>query len=192
MTRPGAFARLVLLGAVLTAVLAGGVARSGDEARIGALSTSFGGRDLLVSARLSPALPVDVERRLASGLPTTVLWEIRLYVTRPIWWDGWKDERRYAVTATYRPVSGDYTLERRMDEKLLETRVLPSRDEAAGALVEVPGVPCFTMGRHLIGKPLVVKARCTYATGVALGVVPTTVQTDWRRSAVFEWSEEAR
>jgi hypothetical protein len=129
-----------------------------------------------------------VLQRLASGLPTTVVWEMRLFVFRNLWFDGLKDERRYAVTATYRPVTSDYAIERRLDARLLDTRVVPARDEAAAALAKVPGLPVFTMGDHLLGKRLLVRVRCLYGNGVALGVVPTSAETDWVRSGIFEWT----
>ncbi len=128
-------------------------------------------------------------QRLASGLPTSTLWEIRLFVFRNLWPDGLKDERRYEVTATYRPVSSDYTVERRVDGRLLDTRVVPSLQEAASALSNLPDFPAFLMGRHLLGKDLVVRVRCTYGVEVSLGVVPSTAQTPWVRSGIFEWKE---
>ena len=161
-----------------------------DAPRIPGVSTSVERREVHVSARLRPGLPADVEQRLASGLPTTTVWRIRLFVFRNLWFfDGLKDERRYAVTATYRPETGDYRVERRLDEKLLDTRVAATREDAEGALSEVPALPCFILGDHLLGKRLVVRVSCSYRSGVALGLLPTTVETDWTRSGIFDWPE---
>jgi hypothetical protein len=146
------------------------------------------GRELHVEAKLSPGLPEAVGLRLASGLATTVSWRIRLFVFRNLWWDALKDERHYAVTATFRPDTSDYVVERRLDERLLDTQILPSKDEAASVLARVPGLPVFTLGDHLLGKKLVVRLRCRYGIGVALGVVPTSDETDWVRSGIFEWT----
>jgi hypothetical protein len=159
-----------------------------DGPVVSGVSTWVAGRDLHVETRLSPALPEDVLQRLASGLPTTVTWELRLFAFRDLWFDGLKDERRYAVTATYRPVTSDYAVERRLDARLLDTKVVPTRDEAAAALAKVPGLPLFTMGDHLLGKKLLVRVRCLYGSGVALGVVPTSAETAWVRSGIFEWT----
>lgn len=152
------------------------------------VSTWVAGRELHVEAKLSPVLPEDILQRLASGLPTTVTWETRLFAFRNLWFDGLKDERRYAVTATYRPVTFDYAIERRLDARLLDTKVVPTRDEAAAALAKLPGLPLFTMGDHLLGKKLLVRVRCLYGSGVALGVVPTSSETAWVRSGIFEWT----
>ena len=159
-----------------------------DDPVIAGVSTWVAGRDLHVDARLSPALPENVLQHLASGLPTTVTWELRFLAYRSLWFDGLKDERHYAVTATYRPVTSDYAVERRLDTRLIDTKVLPTRDEAAAALAKVPGLPFFTMGDHLLGKRLVVRVRCLYGSGVALGVVPTSAKTAWVRSGIFEWT----
>ena len=159
-----------------------------DGPVIPGVSTWVAGLDLHVDAHLSPALPENTLQRLASGLPTTVVWEMRLFLFRNLWFDGLKDERRYAVTATYRPVTSDYAVERRLDARLLDTRVVPTRDEAAVALATLPGLPSFMMGDHLLGKKLLVRVRCLYGSGVALGVVPTSAETAWVRSGIFEWT----
>ena len=161
---------------------------SDDGPVIPGVSTWVAGHDLHVDTRLSPALPADVLQHLASGLPTTVTWDLRLFAFRNLWFDGLKDERRYAVTATYRPVTSDYAVERRLDTRLLDTKVVATRDEAAAALAKVPGLPFFTLGDHLLGKRLLVRVRCFYASGVALGFVPTSAETAWVRSGIFEWT----
>ncbi len=184
--------RIPTAAALLAAFLAGaGPARaivSDQGPVIPGVSTWVTGRDLHVDTRLSPALPEYVLQRLASGLPTTVTWELRLFSFRNLWFDGLKDERRYAVTATFRPVSSDYAVERRLDARLIDTRVVPTREEAASALAKVPGLAFFTMGDHLLGKKLLVRVRCLYGSGVALGVVPTSAETSWVRSGIFVWT----
>jgi hypothetical protein len=182
--------RVLILAAALVGVSLAAAAAGDDGLRIPNVETSFAGPDVRVEARLSPGLPKDVLKRLSSGLPTTAVWEVRLFASREKWWDGLKDERRYGVTATYRPVSGDYAVERRLDGRLMETVVVPEREEAAKALATLSGIPCFRMGRHLVGKKLVVRVRCLYGSEMALGVVPTRIATDWRRSPVFVWRGE--
>jgi hypothetical protein len=174
-----------LLAALLLSVPAA-AGEPGGATNLPGVSTWITGSELHVSAKLSPGLPRDVEERLGSGLPTTVLWRVRLFAFRNLWWDGLKDERRYEVTATFRPVSGDFLVEKRLDGRLLGSSVAPERAEALKTLSEVPGLPLFLMGSHLEGKSLVVRVKCAYARGLALGVVPTTVETDWVRSGIFD------
>jgi hypothetical protein len=178
------------LSAVLTAALlaTGGALADEERLRIPLVGTALAGSEVRVDAHLHPSLPEEVVRRLASGIPTTVVWEMRLFVKRRNWFDSLKDERRYEVTATWRPVSGDYALERRLDGRLLETVVVPDREEAVAALSRLPGIPGFTMGPDLAGRPLVVRVRSLYGTGVSLGFVPTRTMTDWRTSPVFSWN----
>ncbi len=178
----------LLLGALLALRAAAPAEPVTDAPVVPGVSSWVTGRELHVEAHLAPGLPEQARQRLASGLPTTVTWTIRLLLFRNVWWDTVKDERRYAVTATYRPDTSDYLVERRLDARLLDTQILPSRDEAAAALARVPGIPVFTMGDHLLGKRLVVRLRCRYGSGVALGVVPTSDETAWARSGIFEWT----
>jgi len=182
---------LCALTLALAAVAQGGEPQGPTD--LPGVSTWVSGVELHVSAKLSPGLPRDVEERLVSGLATTVLWRVRLFAFRNLWWDGLKDERQYGVTGTFRPVSGDFLVERRLDGRLLGSKVVASKADALAALSEVPGLPLFIMGSHLDGKQLVVRVKCAYARGVTLGVVPTTVETDWVRSGIFDWPpKEAR
>lgn len=183
--------RLLVAAAGLTGLLAAAPSSSAPEERIRIpqVATSFSGRDVRVEARLSRALPEEVVRRLGSGLPTTATWEALLQVSRRKWFDGAVDERRYEVTATYRPLSGDFTVERRLDGRLLETSVVPTREEALRALATLPGLPFFSMSPELANRPLVVRLRCLYASRLALGVFPTRVGTSWRSSPRFRWKE---
>ena len=190
--RPGR--RLAAAAGALVLALVGlwpGSAFSEDEYHVGPVSVSLAGRQLGVVTSLRPGLAPEVVQRLSSGLPTTTSWEIRLYVDRgPLWPDGFKDGRRYDVTATYRPLTSDYSVERRLDGKLLEARAVPGRAAAEEALEAVRGLASFLMGPHLLDKTLYVKVRCTYGTGVALGVVPTRSATGWTRSEAFTWTGE--
>lgn len=161
-----------------------------EEPAIPGVSTVLAGRELRVTASLTRPLPSALVARLSSGLPTTTVWRVGLFVFRNLWWDGQKDERRYSVTATYRPVPGDWAIERRLDDRLVESQVVPTRREAEDALASVNGLPCFLMGNHLLGKRLVVKVRCAVGSGLSMGVLPTTLETPWRRSGVFTWSGE--
>lgn len=150
---------------------------------------SWKGADLHVETWLAPGLPKDVEQRLSSGLPTTVTWRVRLFEFHNFWfWDSLKDERRYEVTATFRPVSADWLVERRLDDRLLAADLVPTREDAARLLTRVPKVPFFTIGARLAGKPLLVRVRCLYSRSVSMGVVPTTFETDWKRSTIFAWN----
>lgn len=175
---------LVLVGLVLAVAPSAG----GERTPTARVALSFSGRELRVDASLVDGLPRSVADRLGSGLATATAWQVRLYVSRALWFDGLKDERRYEVAATFRPVSSDYAVEQRLDGRLLETRVVSERDEAARALARVPSLPSFMMGEHLEKKSLVVRVRCAYASGVSLGVVPTTETTPWAASAVFVWN----
>jgi hypothetical protein len=185
-TRPAPPVRLLL--GVLIALSGRALAQTPDAPAVPGVSSWLAGRELHVEAKLAPGLPETARQRLSSGLPTTLTWTIRLFLFRNIWWDALKDERLYAVTATYRPDTSDYLVERRLDTRLLDTQLVPTRDEAAALLSRVPGLPVFTMGDHLLGKKLVVRLRCRYASGVTLGVVPTNDETDWARSGIFEWT----
>ncbi|MCL4809710.1 MAG: DUF4390 domain-containing protein [Thermoanaerobaculia bacterium] len=179
-----------ILAVILTAPLLAAARLFAAEEPLGIpeVRTTLAGSEVRVEAHLHPGLPEEVVRRLLAGIPTTVAWEMRLFVKRRNWFDSLKDERRYEVTATWRPVSGDYAIERRLDGRLLDTVVVPGREEAVAALSRLPGIPGFTSGPALAGAPLVVRVRSLYGTGVALGFVPTRAMTDWRTSPVFSWN----
>ena len=184
--------RLALLGgaAVLAGLSAGAPPAETVEPAVRNVAISFQGRQLTAEARLDPSPLPEVRQRLSSGLPTVSTWEIRLCAAREFWFDGLKDERKYEVTATYRPLNSDWLVEKRLDGKLLETRTLPTLGETEDALYRLSPFAAFTMADHLREKNLVVKVRCTYSSGIVLGVVPVAVDTGWARSRIFSWNGE--
>lgn len=179
----------VLVGIAVTVGSAAGVTPSeAVEPGVRSVTIDVRGNQLTAEAHLDPSPLPEVRQRLSSGLPTTSTWEIRLYAARDFWFDGLKDERKYEVTATYRPMNSDWLVEKRLDGKLLETRNLPNLIETEEALFHLPRFAAFMMGDHLLGKRLVVKVRCTYASGIVLGVIPVAIDTGWARSKVFAWT----
>src|SRR5512140_2054617 len=143
----------LLVGIALMGGSAGGAPPSETtEPGVRSVAIGFRGRQVTAEAHLDPSPLPEVRQRLSSGLPTTSTWEIRLCAARDFWFDGVKDERKYEVTATYRPLNSDWLVEKRLDGKLLETRNLPNLSETEEALFHLPPFAAFTMGNHLIGK----------------------------------------
>jgi hypothetical protein len=155
---------------------------------VGSVRVALQERQLHVDAGLVDAEPEETLRRLRAGVETSYVWTIGLYVRRPIWWDGLKDERRYQVSVSYRPETHDYRVERRLDGRLLGTQSMRAAEAAAQALTTLSALPCFVMGDHLFGKPLVVKVGCTTDVSVTLGVVPRTRTAAQGLSSVFFWN----
>ena len=183
--------KALLVGAALAAATAVAAPRPEPvDPKVRSVLVGFRGHQLTVEAIVDPSPLKEVHERLTSGLPTTSAWEIRLYAAKDFWFDSPKDERRYEVTATYRPLNSDWLVEKRLDGKLLETRNLPTSTETEEALYHLPPFAAFTMGDRLAGRTLVVKVRCTYASGIVLGVVPVAIDTGWTRSRIFVWPEE--
>ena len=108
------------------------------EPRVRSVAVGFRGQQLTVEAHVDPSPLPEVRERLSSGLPTTNAWEIRLYAAKDFWFDSLKDERKYEVTATYRPLNSDWLVEKRLDGKLLETRNFPTSSETEEALYHLP------------------------------------------------------
>jgi hypothetical protein len=179
----------LLVGTAIAASSAAGAPPAEPvEPGVRSVAIGFRGRQLTAEAHLDPSPLPEVRQRLSSGLPTTSAWEIRLYAASDFWFDRLKDERKYEVTATYRPLNSDWLVEKRLDGKLLETRNLPNLSETENTLFHLPPFAAFTMGDHLLAKHLVVKVRCTYASGIVLGVIPVAIDTGWARSKVFVWA----
>lgn len=143
------------------------------------------GAQALLSLTLEGPLGHRFEERLASGLPTALLYRFELHRDRKRWWDQKLRGATLEITAMYDAVSRTYAVHYRLDDKLIESRTLRDRPGLEGALRRVEGLPVFDLSELPPGERLLVKAQAELGSRTLLSFIPVSIETDWEESNKF-------
>jgi hypothetical protein len=127
------------------------------------------------SCRLEGGLTHDMEEEIAAGLATTIEYRLHVYRRRPAFFDQLVLKRRVQCTVRYDTLTQQYTLTRRIDDDLQETK------EFMTALDRVPLVKTETLKA---GEEYYLKAKSTLGLVWRFYVIPWPVDTDWERVAI--------
>lgn len=138
-----------------------------------------------VSLQLAGAFDEALLARLASGLPTTIAYELQLHRDRKHWWDARLLATTLEVVAMYNAVTQEYLVNFKHDGRLVESRLVRSHDELIAAMTRLERVPLLPLAGIPAGTRLLVSARAELGSRTVLGFVPVDVETDWVASRKF-------
>lgn len=156
------------------------------EARIAGLEVTVDGDRVLASLTLVDGFRHRLRERVASGLPTSIVYRFELDKDRTRWWDRYLDERTLEVTAMYDAVARQYTVNYKLDDKLVDSRTVHDQQALAEAMTRVQSLPVFTLASFPRSWRLLVKARAELGSRTVLSIVPVAIVTDWVESRKFE------
>lgn len=156
------------------------------EARISDLQVSLDGNRVLVSLTLAGAFDRRLSRRVESGLPTSILYELELHKDRKRWYDNRLDEATLEVLAVHDAVARTYTVHYKLDGELIESRAVRDHEALEAAMTRVERVPVFTLDRAS-RRRLLIKARAELGSRTLLSFIPVAIHTDWRDSGKFRY-----
>jgi hypothetical protein len=176
-------ANAALLIALLFALLAPDAARA--EGRISGLNVTVDGGRVLASLTLVDGFRHRLRERVDSGLPTSIVYRFELDEDRTRWWDRYVEECTLEVTAMYDAVARHYTVNYKLDGKLIDSRTVHDQQALAAAMTRVESLPVFTLASLPRRGRLLVKARAELGSRTALSIVPVAITTDWVESAKF-------
>lgn len=168
---------------VLLSVTPAAVADRGDKAALTQPVITLEGRQVQVGLRLENAFDPELVERIDSGLPTEIVYRMRLVRDHPRWFDNTLDERELQVVAMYNAVTREYLVNFKQDGKLTGSRVVRSIDELETAMTRFENLEVFTLDQSR--RRLVVRARAILGSRNALGFIPTKVTTEWAESRKF-------
>lgn len=154
------------------------------DARISALDVAVDGNRVLASFTLSRAFDHRLSRRLDSGLPTSILYEVELYKDRKNWFDNRLDAATLEVVALYDAVARTYTVHFRLNDQLVESRTVHDREALEAAMTRIERLPAFTLGPEAGGR-LLVRVRAELGSRTLLSIIPVAIHTDWKESRKF-------
>ena len=174
--------RLGLAGLLVLGLAAGPVAAAGDDPpkpEITGLRVAQEGGQLVISFRLDNAYDRFARERVESGLPTSFEFEIRLVRNRKMWFDQ-KLKKRLEVEARYNAATMDYRVNYRLDDKLVDTRVVRDPAELARAMTEIHDLPVFGVDNPLTGeRSVTLRVRGDLGSKTILWLIPSSITTDW-------------
>jgi hypothetical protein len=155
------------------------------EGRISGLEVKLDGARVLASLTLADAFHHRLRERVDSGLPTSIVYRFELDKDRQRWWDRYLEEATLEVTAVYDAVARQYTVNYKLNDKLIDSRTLHDPQALAESMTRIDWLPIFTLAGIPAGWRLLVKARAELGSRTVLSIVPVAITTDWVESRKF-------
>lgn len=155
------------------------------EGRISGLEIKLDGPRVLASLALVDAFHHRLRERVASGLPTSIVYRFELDRDRQRFWDSYLQASTLEVTAMYDAVARQYTINYKLNDKLIDSRTVHDPQALADAMTRVEQLPVFTLAGIPAGWRLLVKARAELGARTVLSLVPVAITTDWAESKKF-------
>ncbi|MEO8197457.1 MAG: DUF4390 domain-containing protein [Thermoanaerobaculia bacterium] len=153
-----------------------------SEPAIENLRVTVDGGQVLVSFHLANGLDTDTRERIASGLPTSFLYELELKRDRKHWWDRGLDATVLEVVAMYNAVTREYLVNTKQGGRLIESRTVRDADELEHAMTVFENFPAFTLEADPENARFLVRMRVDLGPGAVLGFIPYQHSTDWIES----------
>ena len=163
----------LILGLVLTASSAPSIEN---------LSVTVNGGQVLVGFQLANGLDAETRERIASGLPTSFIYELELKRDRKHWWDRGLEATVLEVVAMYNAVTREYLVNTKHGGRLIESRTVRDEVELERAMTVFEGFPAFTLESDQNHSRVLVRMRVDLGPGALLGFIPYQQSTPWRES----------
>jgi hypothetical protein len=161
------------------------------QARLTDFQVALDGSQVLASLTLGHAFDRHFFARVDSGLPTTILYRFELDLDRRNWWDPRLRSATLEVRTVYDAVSRLYSVNFRLDDKLIESRTLHDRRMLEAAMTRIERLPVFSLNGIHERRRLLLRARAELGSRNLLSFIPVLVTTDWVESAKFRPPQSA-
>ena len=169
--------------ALLTLLLLAAAPRA--EPGITDLQIAVDGRQVMVSLTLVGAFDSRLVERVSTGLPTAILYRFELDKDRRRWYDRRLAESTLEAVALYDAVERQYTINYKLDGKLIGSHTVHDREALEQAMTRVQSLPVLTLPEVSRSWRLLVKARAELGSRTILSLFPATLATDWAESKKF-------
>jgi hypothetical protein len=173
-----------------------GLAASAQAARAGApaladLRVARNDEMYVASCRLEGGLTPGILEEIAAGLETTIEYRLNVCRRRAGWPDQVIAKRRVACTVRHDALTRQYTLTRRIDGDLQDSRV--SGDDAAMRefLTVLDGVPLVKAEDLSDGAEYYLRAKSTLGLIWRFYLIPWPFDTSWARAPIDRAPESA-
>jgi hypothetical protein len=169
----------------LLCLLVGFASRAQAEAKVTDFQISLEGGLVLASLNLGGAFDHRFIARADSGLPTVVVYRFELDLDRRHWWDPRLKSTTFEVEALYDAVSRAYTVYFRLEDKLIESRIVRDHKALEAAMMHIDRLPVFSLAGIHERQRLLLRARAELGSRTVLSFVPVVITTEWVESPKF-------
>ena len=143
------------------------------------------GSRIFVSLTLVGGFDRALRDRLDSGLETAFEYQIELLRDRQRWLDDSLESRRLEVAATYDAITREYLVNLRLDDQLLDSRVVRSAAELERTMSEVERLAVFDFAGLPRGERLLIRARAVLGSRDGWLFFAGRDATAWQESSKF-------
>jgi hypothetical protein len=157
-----------------------------QEPRIENLNVSQQNGRILVSFELLDALDDEMIERVESGLPTELMFTLRLEHPRGWWFDNVIERTTLQVVAMYNAVTREYLVNYKLDGRLIESRVVTDLDGLKRAMTLIHSLPAFEIEEELPPTRIQLTVRAQLGYKPILFLFPNRIDTNWARSWLGE------
>ena len=155
------------------------------------LTAERNGETYQAACRLEGALTPDVEEEISAGLPTSIEYRLNLYRRRTAFFDQLVLKRRIECTARYDTLTKQYTLTRRLDGELQDTKVTDDAAVMRGFMTELHGVPIVKADDLQPDETYYLKAKSNLGLVWRFYLIPWPMDTDWERVPLLTPGEKS-
>jgi hypothetical protein len=155
------------------------------EAKITDFQVALDGAQVLASLTLANVFDRHFVARVDSGLPTTIVYRLELDRDRRNWWDPRLKSASLEVQALYDAIGRVYTVNFRLDDKLIESRRVHDRKALEAAMTHIERLPVFNLAGIREGRQLLLRARAELGSRTVVSFIPVAVTTEWVESEKF-------
>lgn len=145
------------------------------------LKVERSGETYVASLRLEDGLTSAIREEIAAGLQTSIAYRLHVYRRRPGLPDQLLQKRRVECAVRYDALTRQYTLTRRIDGELLETRVTGDVAAMRDFLTSLHDVPLLKSGDLDSGQEYYLKAKSDIGLVWRFYLIPWPLNTDWLR-----------
>ena len=155
------------------------------------LAVSRQGDEVLASCRLVDGLSPSMLEEIEAGIETTLEYRLQLYRRRSGLPDDGVARRLVVCSVRHDALTRQYTLTRRVDGELVETRVTAEAAEMRDFLTTLKNVPIARAPDLVPGEEYYVRARCDLGLVWRFYLIPWRLDTGWARVDLPPASEKA-
>ncbi len=157
------------------------------SAEISNVSVSFKEDDMILSFRADEVFVEDVENRIKSGLEVVFRYEICIKKPKKFLKDSVLLRKILTTHVQYDPFKNQYKLMKKIDDKLVETKMTDSEKEMRLWMTSFSNLRFLLLSVLKKGSKYYVAIKGEFLSSSFFFLIPTGVKADWKRKDfVFE------